>query len=562
MNSMSSFFGLRSLSVSLCIWLVAGCGHLFGQTVLGGQVQSLEVGDLNALGAKRQQGEMPELLRGFAGEEVPTVGEGTLDQTVDPQRYILGPGDRLSVYAWGEIQKQFTLSVNSEGKVVIPRIGVVDVRGRSLAAGRQMLREEILKSLKDVELTITLVRIREFRTHVLGQVRNPGVYKADGMTRASDVIEMAGGLRIDAKHRGVEVWNDDSLVRLVDLNAFHNSNVLDSDPYLAVGDRVFVPSRKEIVSVYGEVCFPSTFDYMHGDSLISLIRAAGGLSRDADSTRILLSRFVDNRDSLRHLYLSLSDERSFPMRPDDRIMVCRVPEYRVHREVTIAGEVHFPGTYAIQRQQTRLRDVIEMAGGLTEDASLRASTVIRMQKDQDGSVPPQVRFDVMKLIDSRDYDVDPSEISYVKSELLDRNNRIVVDFDEAMDGHGGVDNIVLRDGDSIFVAERRLRVRVMGAVVSPGLVGFQSRARPEYYIRQAGGFSRRARKNGVLVKKVGTDVWVKDRNVDCIGPGDTILVSEKRFRDRFVFTKDLLAIIGSIGTIALSFVTIGNVIAQ
>jgi DNA-binding NarL/FixJ family response regulator len=47
-----------------------------------------------------------------------------------------------------------------------------------------------------------------------------------------------------------------------------------------------------------------------------------------------------------------------------------IHSYRVHRTVEVHGQVHYPGLYPIQKEKTRLKDLLEMAGGLTEDAFL------------------------------------------------------------------------------------------------------------------------------------------------------------------------------------------------
>ena len=116
-----------------------------------------------------------------------------LDRPVDPLTYRLGPGDKLTIFIWGSVQAQYTLPVTPEGKLLLPTIGPVKVAGVLLADAKVLLQKYILERYKDVKVTADLVGLRNFRVSVGGAVKFPGIYSASSVMRVSEVIAMAGG---------------------------------------------------------------------------------------------------------------------------------------------------------------------------------------------------------------------------------------------------------------------------------------------------------------------------------------------------------------------------------
>ena len=496
-----------------------------------------------------------------------------LDKSIDDRTYYLGPGDVLTIYIWGKINKHFNATVSSECKLIIPTVGVIDVKGKTLADAKILVLEKLAQFLKEKEIAIILTQIRNFKAYILGEVKIPGAYNVNGTTRVSDLILLAGGLKIDGlkdeelrshvisidsvnKLRAIEIENEYYPKRYADLAEFYNSNIIDKNPYLLEGDRIFVPKMSEKVSAYGAVTYPGVYAYMPGDSLITILRVAGGLTREADSSKVLLYRFVNDVDSLISFEFSFTDSSvyNFPIQKDDRILVCGIPDYRKHRQVTIQGEVKYPGVYPIQKDKTRLSEVIIMAGGLTEDAFLKGSKIVRMEYTKVGD------REFERLEKTPPAGLSPLEKSYLKTKLIEEEGIISIDFEELLANGNDFYNIVLRDKDEITIARKNLSIKVTGAVVSPGLVGYKEGADYKYYIAQAGGFTTRARKKSIMIIKGGTETWLKPRKVDKLEAGDAIWVPEKQYVNRLQVTRDVLSILGSLATVLIAAFSIPKLV--
>src|SRR5207244_4272816 len=107
-----------------------------------------------------------------------------------------------------------------------------------------------------------------------------------------------------------------------------------------------------------------------------LVRAGGGLQDAAYGGKAELTRYrVENGEIRRtelvgiDLTAALKGDPGANLRlePFDNLSIKEVPQWSGGEEVTLTGEVRFPGHYAIKRGET-LKSVVQRAGGLTEFA--------------------------------------------------------------------------------------------------------------------------------------------------------------------------------------------------
>lgn len=475
-----------------------------------------------------------------------------MDQQLDQDKYLIGTGDGFSIYLWGTIDKQIISTVNIEGDLVIPDVGTVRIKGKTLREAKDIIRKKIQEYYKKADMTIVLDDIRKFKVYILGEIQEPGAYYVSGSTRISDLIHLAGGINHTGSMRNISIINSiDSSSNYADIALFKNCNIIDKNPYLNEGDRIFVPKSNEIFMISGAVNYPGKFDFLEDDSLFGVIKLAGGLSRGADSSRILVKRFKNNIDSLSTFVCSFKDSSvfNFKLQPDDRIIVFQIPDYRVYRSVSVSGEVQYPGEYPIMRNMTTLGKMIELAGGFTKDANLKGSTIIRKLSPKTGDL----EFERLKRTPHEF--LSPLEKNFLFSKIGNQDSIVSIDI-EALGQGDYVNNFILRDGDKIHIAANTFTVKILGGVVNPGLIEFKSGEPTSYYIDKANGFSKRARKNQIKIMKNGTENWRDLKKAQCIEPGDLIWVPEKQYKNGLSVTRDMIMLLGSVATVIISALTI------
>jgi protein involved in polysaccharide export with SLBB domain len=295
---------------------------------------------------------------------------------------------------------------------------------------------------------------------------------------------------------------------------------------------------------------PGEYEYFEGDSLKDLIDLAGGLTGDADISMAEIVRFSSDDKSTKSLKKNLksfftvgSQERDLSLMPDDRIFIRSIPDFREKKQVAVEGEVLYPGIYAINEGITKLSDLIAMAGGFTKEASLEETDMIRGFYSQEIDLEYE-RLKKIPVSDMKSY-----EYEYFKTKSREKPGRVSVDFVKLFKGKDQNEDILLKNGDEIFIPKISLVVKVSGRVVNPGYLTYEPGKNYLYYINKTGGFSWRADKGKIKLIKGVTGEWVKpDKNLE---PGDVIWVPEKPEKNYWNTFRDVLAVISSAVTLYL-----------
>jgi protein involved in polysaccharide export with SLBB domain len=499
---------------------------------------------------------------------VPSSEKVLLDKKIDPKTYILGPGDVLSIFIWGNYQGQYTLTIAPEGMLLVPEVGPIDVSGYTLEKAADIISSSILERYRNVETVVSLVNLRVFKVYIGGAVIAPGAYAATPVTRVSDIIEMAGGFLGDeeginyipdykgiktdkkiASRRNVEVLKENGGKIKADILRFQMTGQTKFNPRLSNGDRIFVPLQEleiNLYGIFGAVKNPGYYEYTERDSLADLIELAHGFTLNADSHNVEIVRFQSDNRATYNINVDFSDgDWNIKLNRDDRVFIKEIQNFHEKYQVRLVGEFIFPGYYAITQDSTSLSDIVSKAGGFTDLASLQEAEMFRISAEE--IVDPE--FERLKNMEVAD--MSESEYEYFKIKSRSKPGRVSVDFSGLFIEGDTTRDFILRDGDVIRVPRKSKVVNVIGEVSNPGILSYVSGKNYKYYIARAGGFSDRADKGGVSVIDGITGEWQKAKKGKNIEAGDTIWISEKKKRDYWGFIKDTLVFVGNLATVYL-----------
>lgn len=505
---------------------------------------------------------------GYSAPVYYLVDEDALEGVIDPDIYMLGPGDVIGVNVWGGMEQKFLLTVNPEGDISIPTVGSIEVGGLVLSQAKELVKEATQKVYKSGEITVYLKKLRRFRIPVSGVVPYPGVYDASAADRVSHLLEKAGNLVLEREQKlkssKESEWELEPLsssrnillihktgdtVR-VDLLMFARNNDLSFNPKVQEGDAIYVPPLSEEIStvrVYGAVRIPGEVEYSKGDSIRDIINICAGFADDARFNEVIVARCLGRTAEYRTYSLDLSTDSpdwDFTMEADDRIFVRSIPDYNLRHIVTITGEVVYPGVYSIVESQTRLSEVIQRAGGFTKEASLSDAEIIRTTQEE--IFDPE--YERLKLIPVAD--MGEMEYEYFKTKSREKAS-VVVDFEALFFRGDSTQDILFRDNDKINIPLQAKTVRVSGQVAAPGLLNWKTGANFLFYIERSGGYTYNARKKKIRVVRAATGTWIKPDKQTLINVGDTIFVPEKPERDYWEIYKDVLLVVTQMATIVL-----------
>ena len=140
-------------------------------------------------------------------------------------------GDRVSMRVFGEPGLSDIATVDEMGRVVLPRIGVIQADAFSIAALRDTVRARVSLHVRDAAVEVSVLR----RVIVSGEVGRPGVYHVELTSSIGEVIAQAGGLRESASSSKVYIIRDGARISVP---AWESVEAAAFD--LASGDRVVV----------------------------------------------------------------------------------------------------------------------------------------------------------------------------------------------------------------------------------------------------------------------------------------------------------------------------------
>ncbi|MEO5988422.1 MAG: SLBB domain-containing protein [Candidatus Eisenbacteria bacterium] len=470
--------------------------------------------------------------------------------TIDPARYVVGPGDRFELQLRGRLARTTSLTVDPEGRLSLPEAGTIDLAGLTLIQARQKVRDRMARAFRGVESELRLVQLRRFKVFVTGDVDTPGAYEVTAVSRVSEIVALAKP-RPTASLRNVTLRHRDGSVSRADLALLASAGDAAGDGSMLDGDVVDIPVAREFVTSSGALARPGRFELAPGDSLSTLVRLSGGLLPSSSLDHAVVVRFTSatERESLA---VALNGEGAAalatPLRDGDVLFIYYQPDFHQVPSVNLVGEVARPGSYPIRVGHDRLSDLIGWAGGLGARANAGNMVLFRNPEGVTDADP-----DLERLARLSREQMTESEYILLQTRLAERKNSFRIDWNRVSKDRSQRDlDLLLRNGDVVRVDRLVTSVRVEGQVRSPGLIEFVKERSANEYIRLAGDFTDRASKRSVRVTRANNGQVVPAGSIREIQPGDFIWVPERRERDPWNTFRDVLAVAGQIAVIVVA----------
>lgn len=290
--------------------------------------------------------EKPELRR--FGENLFDANISTFAPVANapvPDNYRLGPDDTLLLQVYGKQSNDYELVVNREGAVNLPDLGPVSIAGLTFTEASSLIRNRISEANIGLQAAVTMGQLRTINIFVAGEARNPGMYAVSALTSVTQALFVSGGVSEIGSLRDIRVTRGGQTISRFDLYDLLLKGNNANDITLQHGDVVFVAPAGAIVAIEGEVRRPAYYELAKGETLGQLLSMAGGLQASAHVNAVSLQRAGPNGRELVNLNLNEASAQSFPLRSGDKLVVPLLSQ-RVRDQVTIAGAVSRPGTYA------------------------------------------------------------------------------------------------------------------------------------------------------------------------------------------------------------------------
>jgi protein involved in polysaccharide export with SLBB domain len=413
------------------------------------------------------------------------------------------------------------------------------------------------------------------KVEIEGAVFRPGEYALNDTTSLYSLIQRADGLMGDAfMQRGlVYRTKDDYSMRTISFslrelmkNPQVNNIALKKDDVVRINS-IYDLREEYTVGIKGPVQSPDEYEYAENMTLEDLIYMADGFKESATPYRIEVARRIRDMDnkSTNQSYiadiktfnvnedLSLGQEgANFELQPFDQVYVRQLPNYEEQKEIHVVGEVQYPGKYAISSREERISDMIERAGGLTPDAYTNGATLFR-KKEFTQQESQQTLANVEGMSEQE------QEQQLQEREQQQKSAQVGIELPQVLEDPGSRYDLLLEEGDSLFIPQKLQTVTVEGGVFYPTTIRYESGRSFSDYVTAAGGFNDLARKKKAYIIYANGDVdrtkkFLFFKNHPPVEPGATIVIPEED-PDAGLSPQERIGILSAITSTAALIVT-------
>ncbi len=486
--------------------------------------------------------------------------------------YILGPGDSLDIYLYGNDEDEATSFISRTGEIFIPYIGPVNLLGLTFEQANELLKSRVKAELIGTEISIALKELRSITVYFLGEAYKPGQYKMSALSTVTNAMFVSGGVNKNGSLRNIQVLRNNKLVANYDFYEFLLKGRVDSDVKLQDGDVIFIPFIENKVKIGGSFRRPGLYEFRNNDTVRDAIYLAGGFNEDVAPNTPIERSSINSQTFIREVeYLNGDSGLDTPLANSDVINVSGKSGLEP-RTITVSGQVNRPGDYSIQQGDSIL-DIINRAGGYTEDSYSEGSVFLRKnvalsQKRAFERSADELENTIIEIITQGTANLSEGTIAPLSALITKLRNskplgRMVVNVDYLDLKTNSANNFLVEEGDSLYVPRRPNSISVVGEVLNSSTIVFQPNLSVDNYLDLAGGLNNAADRSRIFVIYPDGKSRLLKRSLfnsrDNLLPGSTIVVPrDSRPFDAIKITQIITPILADLATSAAAIAAISN----
>ena len=434
----------------------------------------------------------------------------------------------------------------------------------------------------DSLLVDSVIPFYENRLTVTGAVWRPGEYELNGAVHTvRQLVDQAAGLKGDefAGRAQITRLNPDftTTVIAVDIRGILNGTAPDME--LKPEDQLSIPSLFDLrepytIKVSGAINYVDTvLPYRNNLTVEDAIMMAGGLKESAATVNVEVARRIkdtktyENTNRTAEVFnfalndnlglISTDGKKSdtvFTLEPFDEVYVRFSPGYQEQQVVKVNGEITFAGDYVLAEKNSRLSDIITKAGGITPDAYVKGASLKRQLTEDE-----MRRLETLLQLSANKQSRDSVALSLENI----KDYSVGIDLEKALANPGSAHDVVLRDGDELYIPQFQSTVKISGAVTYPNSVTYTNGMSVKSCLSQAGGYNDIARKYPIVIYMNGKVATTRKRFIffkhyPKVEPGSEIVVPAKTQQDRKTSLAEILSITSSTTSMAAMITSIIN----
>jgi len=477
------------------------------------------------------------------------LSDGLDDAVLSNNAYILGVGDTLKAYLWGdpvdllELQGQYNITVEQNGSLYFPAVGLLNVVGKSVAQVQDMITAGLKNKYRNFNLELAVSEFKSFSISISGMVNKPGQVRSTSFSSLVDIIGRAEGISKQGSLRDIELHRLDETYHFDLYDILIKGNGEAANFLIREGDSIYVNPIGPVAAIRGGVKRPAIYELAMGETIEDLFNYAGGSLVSTIDRNLSVYQLDNNSGSLVSVSAEISDILQSPVKDG---MIIHVPQTSLQYgdSVRVNGTLRNPGRFDLASNrdlQSLLQNLL-----LSMETDMNYATVIR-HKNEEKEIIPFSPQDVRKgsntlLLEPMDEvifypqwaykpiiisgEIEESQLlNYIPgitllnafrgirltAELQDLRVRIVQDsginhvyLSELLSAGNPQADIPLEPGASILVQrvkqrENRNQIKLLGNVQSPGIVNFREGMTLYDLLSESGGLKDEAYLPGLVL---------------------------------------------------------------
>lgn len=316
-----------------------------------------------------------------------------------PANYRLGAGDNVIIDVWGASQETFEGEVSPDGTVTIEGVGPIALGGMSVSQANATVKSRLGKFYEGCSVQLTVGNTRTIQVQVMGEVNVPGTYSLSSLSSAFNALYAAGGINDIGTLRNIKVYRSGRCIAIIDVYDYILNGNAKGDVRLQDNDIIVVGPYECLVDIRGKVKRPMFYEMKRKESVKTILSYAGGFTGDAYKKSIRLVRKSGNEYSIHNI--EEFDMGTFNLDDGDSLYIDSViPRYS--NMVEVRGAVFHPGKFQMDGKITGVRDLVNAADGLREEAFLPRAVMHRTKDDMTLEV---VSVDIKGIMDGSEADI-------------------------------------------------------------------------------------------------------------------------------------------------------------
>jgi protein involved in polysaccharide export with SLBB domain len=307
--------------------------------------------------------------------------------------YTLGVGDQILIRVWGSTSAEASVTLDRQGSISFPKLGTLKLAGVKAGQMDAIVKSFFSKYYKDIEVSVSLGKLRKITVFVVGQARNPGSYSLTGQSTLTSALFASGGPNASGSLRRLQIKRQGQTVAEFDLYNFLGNGDKSNDVKLQDGDVLFYPKAAGYMAMLGKLNMQAVFEVKGDkDTLAEYISLAGGLPVTAEPRRASLDRIQPGSEqprSIQDLSLAGAGQQTQVKNGDVLTVMAAVPE--LSNAITLRGAVAQPSRQA-WKLGMRVSDVIQKKSVLmTQDTVRRQNETLFDQFEQERTARGRAR---------------------------------------------------------------------------------------------------------------------------------------------------------------------------